>query len=110
MNKIFALQLGLFAFVLPLLAADTNSITTPKPGDNVPAPGPRDRAYGISGPGAKHTAAWTNYNLKCTGAAVKAGLIPNLKPLIIFRTSLATGGAPSSATTTKRRSARSPRL
>ena len=82
MNKIFALQLGLFAFVLPLLAADTNSITTPKPGDNVPAPGPRDRAYGISGPGAKHTAAWTNYNLKCTGAAVKAGLIPNLKPLI----------------------------
>ncbi len=51
-------------------------------GDNVPAPGPRDRAYGISGPGAKHTAAWTNYNLKCTGAAVKAGLIPNLKPLI----------------------------
>ena len=68
--------------MLPLLAADTNSITTPKPGDNVPAPGPRDRAYGISGPGAKHTAAWTNYNLKCTGAAVKAGLIPNLKPLI----------------------------
>ena len=54
----------------------------PRAGDNVPAPGPRDRAYGISGPGAKHTAAWTNYNLKCTGAAVKAGLIPNLKPLI----------------------------
>lgn len=51
-------------------------------GDNVPAPGPRDRAYGISGPGAKHTAAWTNNNQKCTGSAVKAGLIPNLKPLI----------------------------
>src|SRR5471030_2148921 len=51
-------------------------------GDIVPTPGSRDRAYGISGPGAKHTAAWTNYNLKCTGAAVTNGLIPNLKPLL----------------------------
>ena len=48
----------------------------------MPAPGPRDRAYGISGPGAKHTAAWTNDNRKCTGSAVKAGLIPNLRPLV----------------------------
>ena len=81
-------------FFLPLLLAaiatsqislaQSNNIpaATPQPGDNVPAPGARDRAYGISGPGAKHTAAWTNYNLKCTGSAVKAGLIPNLKPLI----------------------------
>lgn len=63
------------------LAAQTNA-TAPREGDIVPAPGPRDRAYGISGPGAKHTAAWTNYNLKCTGSAVTNGLIPNLKPLM----------------------------
>jgi beta-xylosidase len=55
---------------------------TPREGDIVPAPGPRDRAFGISGPGAKHTAQWTNYNLNCTGSAVTNGLIPNLKPLI----------------------------
>jgi hypothetical protein len=63
--------------------ASTNSIPKPpREGDIVPAPGPRDRTFGISGPGAKHTAAWTNYNLNCTGSAVKDGLIPNLKPLI----------------------------
>jgi beta-xylosidase len=62
---------------------ETTVHTPPHEGDSIPAPaGGRDRAYGISGPGAKHTAAWTNYNLKCTGSAVKAGLIPNLKPLI----------------------------
>ena len=54
----------------------------PKEGDYVPAPGPRERAYGISGPGAKHTAAWSNYNARCTSSAVTNGLIPNLKPLI----------------------------
>ncbi len=54
----------------------------PKEGDYVPAPGPRDRAYGISGPGAKHTMAWSNYNARCTSSAVTNGLIPNLKPLI----------------------------
>ena len=63
--------------------ADTNAVPrTPREGDIVPAPGPRDRAYGISGPGAKHTAQWTNYNSQCTGSAVRDGLIPNLKPLI----------------------------
>ena len=62
---------------------DTNAVSSPpREGDSVPAPGPRDRAYGISGPGGKHTAAWTNYNKGCTGSAVKDGLIPNLKPLI----------------------------
>ena len=83
--KLILAGLGLWLTLSSLLtAAETNPATlaTSQPGDNVPAPGPRDRAYGISGPGAKHTAAWTNYNLKCTGAAVKAGLIPNLKPLI----------------------------
>ncbi len=61
----------------------TNAVPrTPREGDIVPAPGPRDRAYGISGPGAKHTAAWTNYNRQATGSAVTNGLIPNLKPLI----------------------------
>jgi beta-xylosidase len=65
----------------PAQTTATNALT-PHEGDVVPAPGPRDRAYGISGPGAKHTAAWTNYNLNCTGSAVTNGLIPNLKPLI----------------------------
>ena len=59
-----------------------NVLAAPREGSIVPAPGSRDRAYGISGPGAKHTAAWTNYNQRCTASAVKAGLIPNLKPLI----------------------------
>ncbi len=64
-------------------ASETNVVQAPpREGDTVPAPGPRDRAYGISGPGAKHTAAWTNYNAQCTGAAVTNGLIPNIKPLI----------------------------
>ncbi len=54
---------------------------TPHEGDIVPAPGPRDRAYGISGPGAKHPAKWAN-NQSATAAAVTAGLIPPLKPLI----------------------------
>jgi xylan 1,4-beta-xylosidase len=61
---------------------DAMAAAGPKEGAIVPAPGPRDRTFGISGPGAKHTAAWTNYNLKCTGSAVRAGLIPDLKPLI----------------------------
>jgi xylan 1,4-beta-xylosidase len=64
-------------------SSGTNSFTkTPREGEIVPAPGPRDRAFGISGPGAKHGAQWTNYNLNCIGSAVKDGLIPNLKPLI----------------------------
>jgi beta-xylosidase len=37
---------------------------------------------GISGPGAIHGAQWFQYNKEVTGSAVKAGLIPNLKPLI----------------------------
>jgi hypothetical protein len=83
---------NLIAFSLILIAANnvvqaqntpTNSPpATPREGSIVPAPGPRDRAFGISGPGAKHTVAWTNYNSRCTGSAVKAGLIPDLKPLI----------------------------
>jgi beta-xylosidase len=63
--------------------AGTNVVASvPREGDNVPAPGPRDRAHGISGPGAKHLPGWYNYNRQATGAAVKAGLIPNLKPLV----------------------------
>jgi beta-xylosidase len=62
--------------------ASTPAQGTPKEGDIVPAPGPRDRVYGISGPGAKHTAAWANYNRSATGSAVAGGLIPDLQPLI----------------------------
>ena len=65
----------------PGATAVTNQLS-PAEGGYIPDPGPRDRALGISGPGARHTAAWTNYNAKCTGAAVANGLIPNLKPLI----------------------------
>jgi hypothetical protein len=43
----------------------------PKEGDYVPAPGPRERAYGISGPGAKHKAAWSNYNARCNSSVVE---------------------------------------
>ncbi len=46
-------------------AQDTSTNSPPKtPRETalIPAPGPRDRAFGISGPGAKHTVAWTNYN------------------------------------------------
>lgn len=56
--------------------------STPHAGDIVSAPSPRPKGLGISGPGAIHTAAWTNYNRHCTGSAVLAGLIPNLRPLI----------------------------
>jgi xylan 1,4-beta-xylosidase len=77
---------ALFAFALLLLpalcAAQTNETATPREGSIVPAPGPRERAYGISGPGAKHTAQWANYNKHSTGSAVRDGLIPNLKSLI----------------------------
>lgn len=69
----------------PVITSGEQIVSTnvpPHEGDYIPVPGPRNRAYGISGPGAKHTTGWTNYNLKCTSAAVKAGLIPNLKPLI----------------------------
>jgi xylan 1,4-beta-xylosidase len=74
-----------------LAAADFAAAQTPNPspaegtpheGDDVPAPGPRDRALGISGPGAKHGPGWSNYNRSANGAAVASGLIPNLKPLI----------------------------
>ncbi len=69
----------LAANFVPAQTPETNAVPrTPREGDIVPAPGPRDRAYGISGPGAKHTAAWTNYNRQATGSAVTNGLIPNL--------------------------------
>jgi beta-xylosidase len=48
----------------------------------VPAPAPAAPGVGISGPGAIHGAQWVRYNHEATGSAVKAGLIPNLKPLI----------------------------
>ncbi len=64
-------------------AADAPApVSAPKPGQEVPAPPPRQKGLGISGPGAVHTAAWAKYNREVTGSAVKAGLIPDLKPLI----------------------------
>jgi beta-xylosidase len=76
----------LFVSAAPFAAAQSPTTNTnqrpPQEGDIVPAPGLRDRAYGISGPGARHTAGWSNYNRGVTAAAVANGLIPNLKPLI----------------------------
>ena len=54
----------------------------PRQGDIVPAPPPRQKGLGISGPGAVHTERWTGMNRNLPGSAVKAGLIPNLAPLI----------------------------
>ena len=55
---------------------------TPKGGDIVPAPPPREKGLGFSGPGAIHGPQWFRYNQQVTGSAVKDGLIPDLKPLI----------------------------
>jgi xylan 1,4-beta-xylosidase len=51
-------------------------------GDIVPAPPPAQNGLGISGPGAVHTDRWLKMNRGVTGSALKAGLIPDLKPLI----------------------------
>jgi len=51
-------------------------------GDIVPAPPPSAPGLGISGPGAIHGPQWARYNQEVTGAAVRSGLIPDLKPLI----------------------------
>lgn len=61
--------------------------TTPPGGAIVPAPPPRQKGLGISGPGAVHTDRWFHMNQRVTGSgvtgsAVKAGLIPDLKPLL----------------------------
>ena len=63
-------------------AASVTATNVPKEGDIVPAPPPRQKGLGISGPGAVHGPQWYRYNEQVTGSAVKAGLIPNLKPLI----------------------------
>jgi xylan 1,4-beta-xylosidase len=69
--------------VARMCPAQTNETRLPREGAYIAAPATsRVRAYGISGPGAMHTAQWANYNSKCTGSAVKEGRIPNLKPLI----------------------------
>jgi xylan 1,4-beta-xylosidase len=54
----------------------------PKGGAIVPPPAPRAKGLGISGPGAVKTPRWKTMNERLTGEAVKAGLIPDLKPLI----------------------------
>jgi beta-xylosidase len=69
------------------LAPTAQSPSVPKPnapkeGDIVPAPPPGPKGLGISGPGAVHTDRWRKMNQQVTGSAVKAGLIPDLKPLI----------------------------
>jgi beta-xylosidase len=64
------------------IAASATTTNTPMGGDIVQAPPPRQKGLGISGPGAIHGPQWFRYNEQVTGSAVKAGLIPNLKPLI----------------------------
>lgn len=48
----------------------------------MPAPPPRQTGLGISGAGAVHTDRWLRMNQRVTGSAVKAGLIPDLRPLL----------------------------
>lgn len=48
----------------------------------MPAPAPRQKGLGISGPGAVHAERWWQMNRRVTGSAVKEGLIPDLAPLI----------------------------
>jgi len=64
------------------VVARAGAPNTPAEGSIVPAPGPRQKGLGISGPGAVHGQQWFRYNEQATGSAVKEGLIPNLKPLI----------------------------
>jgi xylan 1,4-beta-xylosidase len=82
------LALAGLAWLLPLassLRADNppaGAAPAPREGAIVPAPPPAAPGLGISGPGAVHGPAWARYNRQVTGSAVKAGLIPNLRPLI----------------------------
>jgi beta-xylosidase len=66
----------------PTGAAQSSVAATPREGDIVPAPPPRQKGLGISGPGAVHGAQWFRYNQQVTGSAVTNGLFPPLKPLI----------------------------
>ena len=66
----------------PGAAAAPPTAKTGIPDGIVPAPAPRQKGLGFSGPGAVHGPKWIRYNEEATGSAVKEGLIPNLKPLI----------------------------
>ena len=60
----------------------TFAVAAPSPRGEDTAPAPAAPGVGISGPGAIHGPRWFQYNSEVTGSAVKAGLIPNIKPLI----------------------------
>src|SRR3974390_1488903 len=66
----------------PAVHSSSAATNAPAAGSIVPAPPPRQKGLGFSGPGAIHGPQWFRYNEQVTGAAVKEGLIPNLKPLI----------------------------
>src|ERR1035437_10671979 len=87
MKKQILVSLGLWlALTSPLIAAETNNVTlaTPQSGDNVPAPGPRDRAFGISGPGKPLSPGenWTVFKRSTSNAAVTQGILPPIRPLL----------------------------
>jgi xylan 1,4-beta-xylosidase len=76
-----------FALVAPAFAQrpviDTPApVVTPRSGEIVAAPPVREKGLGISGPGAVHSPRWLAMNQRVTASAVKAGLMPDLKPLI----------------------------
>ena len=73
--RICLLAMGLL--LAPVLRAED-----PPEGSDVPPPPAAPPNLGISGAGAVHTERWFAMNRAATGSAVKAGLIPNLKPLL----------------------------
>ncbi len=77
---------ALLAVSTPVFAqpASPEKTATPAPqsGAIVPAPAPRGKGLGLSGPGAVHSGRWEEMNRRVSGSAVKQGLMPDLKPLI----------------------------
>ena len=73
-------------------AGDSNTPNTVNPGAKnasqpasgaiVPAPASKPKGLGISGPGAVHSGRWEEMNKVLTHSSVRAGLIPELRPLI----------------------------
>lgn len=69
-------------FAACLILACARLSAAPAEFDQVPAPPVAPAGTGISGPGAVHGPKWAEYNRSASGSAVRAGLIPNLKPLL----------------------------
>ncbi|MFT3868322.1 MAG: family 43 glycosylhydrolase [Nibricoccus sp.] len=67
---------------LPVVEMAGQATAQPERGAIVPAPTPKQKGLGISGPGAARQGRWEKFSRSATGSTVTAGLIPRLKPLI----------------------------